>query len=100
MTKRKNTEKEWSFDGKTYVMGRINKKEWDRIYECFDERSYNCIFQVNKNIFGFKRLEIVEKEEIPNHILIEIGCFGGFDPKNWNPEIFKIAENVYGKPLN
>lgn len=100
MTKRKNTEKEWSFEGNTYVMGRINKKEFDKIYECFEERSYNCIFKVRKNLFGLKRLEIVEQEEIPGHILIEIGCFGSYDPQNWNPQIFNKAEKMYGKPLS
>lgn len=95
----KNAVKEWKFNGKTYAIGRVNEKEKSPPpYLSFEDRSYNCIFEV---IDGFwkKNYKVLLREEIPQQILIDIGCFGTYDSKNWQPQIFKIAEEQFGMPV-
>ena len=91
----------WSFNGVDYALGSIFCEEYD------GENNNKCVL-IKTNVIlkknkGFTRLfsgkyDILEKEPIPEHALIELGAFGAIDPNNWQSKIFEIAKENYGMP--
>lgn len=76
----------WNHNGKTYRMiGRI-EKEKEYGYIGYTKEQYNVLQVKIKDIFELMKKrsiwEDVEKEHVPNHVLISIGALGSSDWKS------------------